>query len=471
MISIKKGGGKRTGRQGVGNERNKRQKLQVSKILSFQKASGPSGKEEETPFAALLDSARVHQDHTYYFSKKNGPPQPTDVYKTPQNYLFLFGDLSTFSPKVQELMTNALQPNTVRQYATMVRRFVTWKQTVWSPKPAHESMLYEYLAPFATEKFSFSYFKSIYCAIRFYMKRAMPLVEVTPHHCDDFISGAQKKCKKFLKQMHTWDPQIYLDFLTQRPIPNKAAAASREAAAILALAKGLRSADLMNITTVGIKFNKGVSVFLPYIDRTKCLGPHGEQLPGITVAAYRLNPRICPVELVDRYLKLSRAEYKRRKPGPDGWPRPAPLFVSSTAPKVIEPSTLRNWLCEEIAEAGIVGPEGKRYSAHSFRAATTSADYFKHFSFDRIKECVGWRHESTFARHYRRKIYNPIRSLLDHKALEEIDPAEDLAKAPLQEEEAKADGFCFSCYQNRCMTPIACANAMKRIEESGVYVV
>ena len=431
--------------------------------------TGPQGEGQEEPFAALLDEARRHQDHNYFFTGAGRSINPTDMTpKNPRAHLFLFGDLSMFSDKVQELMTNALQPSTARQYATMVRRFVGWKQTVWDPKRVHESMLFDYLAPFATNKFSFSYFKSIYCALRFYIKRAYPDLEFTPHHCDDFINGAQKRCKRFLKMMHTWDPQVYLDFLTERPLPRKAAAASREAVAIIALARGLRSADLMNITTDGMKVKLGESIYLPFMDRSKSLGPHGEQLPGILIPAYTENPRICPVALVNRYLELSKAEYKRRKP--NGWIRPAPLFVSSTAPKVIEPSTLRNWLCEEIADAGIVGPEGKKYTAHSFRSAATSAEFFRSFSFDRIKECVGWARESTFARHYRRKIYNPLRSLLDHKAMQELDPAEDLAKAPLQEEEAKADGFCFNCYQNRCMTPNACAREIKRVEESGLYV-
>lgn len=369
-------------------------------------------------------------------------------------------------------MTNALQPSTVRQYSTVVRRFIGWKQTVWDPKDMHESALYEYLAPFASAQFSFSYLKSMYCAVRFYLKRVYPSVHFTPHHCDDFLNGAQKRCKKFLKKMHTWDPQQYLDFLVDRPLPKKAAAASREAVALIALARGPRSADLMNITTKGMKLESGEPMFLPYMDRSKTLGPHGEQIAGLEIPPYKGCSRICPVEAVKRYYDLSKAEYKKKKgSGPNGWPRPAPLFVSSTAPKVIEPSTLRNWLCEELAEAGIKGPEGKLYTAHSFRASAASADYFRHYSFDRIKECVGWRTEATFARHYKRKLYQPLQSLLYHKAVDPLDPEDDLAKAPLQEEEAKEDGFCFNCYQNRCLTPIACERAMKRVEESGVYVV
>ena len=356
-------------------------------------------------------------------------------------------------------MQNALQPNTTRTYSSIIRRFLGWAQTRWDPRPWEESMVYDYLSTYCDARFTFGYVRAQYCALRFYFKRAHPSVTFTPYYCDDFLNGAQKKCKRFLKTLYTWDPQEYVDFVNRRTQPKTAAQASRETAAILMLAKGIRSADLLNMYQP--KIDRHVvedELTLRFINRQKTVGAHGQQLEGIKIPAYPDYPRVCPVLSVRNYLLKSKAEYHKK-----GWKRPDVLFVSATTEKPIEPSTLRNWLCEELAEAGIVGPEGKKYTAHSFRAASTSADYFKNFSFDRIQACAGWKSTSTFAKYYQRRIISGPECLLPFPSVP-FQPDKDLDEAPVVEEDAKQDGFCYNCLSFRCMTPNMSAAKLKELE-------
>lgn len=330
-------------------------------------------------------------------------------------------------------------------------------------------MLLEYLQKFVNKSFTFSYVMLQYSAIRYYLVRTNTQVDFDSLHLKDFLKGAQNLCKPFLKKFTVWDPQEYVDFLQNRPLPKSAAQAAREAAALLAIAKSLRSIDLHNMDLPAEEPRDGIPetvMFIPYRDRQKTRGPHGEQEPGVEIQAYPLYPRVCVVQAVRRYIRLSRDNWTKRK----FKNRNNVLFVSSTHENQIALPSIRNWLVEELADAGIVGPEGKKYTAHSYRAAGASAAYFKGYDFDRIKECVGWRHTSTFARFYNRKIKRSSDNLVPFPTAQTWDPHEDLHKAPLVEEEAKEDAFCFYCLSFTCLTPLACKEKLEHLEKRQIQL-
>ena len=351
-------------------------------------------------------------------------------------------------------MRAALRPTSVRQYAATNKRFFKWKADQWDPKPLSEVTVYEYLTIFANIRFTFSYVRNIYSGLRFYFFRNFPEVKFNDKACDDFLRGASNVCKRSLRKHYTWNPQQYVDFIVSKPWPTRLAKLAAETATILALTAVKRGADMMNL---GADVSVAVgSIQIPYLDRNKTR-VDGKDEECLEFAQYPGSDRVCAMTMVQLYVEMSKLHYQRK-----GWERPAALFVSSTAPKPVEIATLRGWLVREIREAGIRDPEGNVVSAHQLRhAAASHAFYFRGYSFDRIAILAGWACESTFTKHYKRKIQQPLDNLLPHHAIP-YDPERDLELSTLEDEEIETDKiFCFSCFSFRCFTPLECAETLR----------
>jgi hypothetical protein len=370
----------------------------------------------------------------------------------------VFGDLSRFTTSVQAIMRASLRPNTVRQYQTYNLRFLEWKIQARNDDPLSAAMLFEYLSFFACSRFTFGYVRSMYSSLRYFMSRQYPQIKFEPADCDMFLKGAANSCKRKMRKNYTWDPQQYVEYLLRKKLPLRVAEAAQEAATVLALASALRGADLLNLGSE-VTFSED-SMEIPFLDRAKTR-VHGEDVPSEVVARYTDSQRVCPVYLVNRYLTLSNYQY-----GTKGWVRPKTLFVSSTAPQTVKIITLRGWLRNEIAAAGIRDPDGNLYGAHSTRVASTSDAYFRGYTFDRINALVGWATNSTFMKIYNRPVLRRPENLLPPiTSLSVSEISNDLLLASLEEEEISGDKlFCFSCFLCRCFTPLVCAEKLRILD-------
>lgn len=77
------------------------------------------------------------------------------------------------------------------------------------------------------------------------------------------------------------------------------------------------------------------------------------------------------------------------------------LFISYVPPhKAVSRDTLSRWLKEVLKASGI---DLRVYSAHSTRAAATSAACNRDIPVEEILKTAGWSSEKTFAKFYKRR--------------------------------------------------------------------
>jgi integrase len=195
------------------------------------------------------------------------------------------------------------------------------------------------------------------------------------------VLGAQRLAPVNEKVPFVWDPEIPLQFIAARAFPTLFRQAGKEALLLLLLATGIRVSDANRLSKKMVK--TGEVWAIPYLEQRKT-GPSPPQL----VHAYSL-ARLCPVRALQRYLTLANPI---RKPGQQF------MFISSRGTRA-DVDTLRQWVVEILAAAGISAPAG------SCRSASTSAAIERQMDIDHVLKSAGWARESTFRRYYQRVIH------------------------------------------------------------------
>jgi MarR-like DNA-binding transcriptional regulator SgrR of sgrS sRNA len=118
----------------------------------------------------------------------------------------------------------------------------------------------------------------------------------------------------------------------------------------------------------------------------------GKHLSRIELLAYSPEKALCIVEYLKLYLE--RTESLRENN--------TQLLISYQKPYgPVTTDTIARWIKQVLAEAGI---DTSIFTAHSTRAASTSAAKTKQIPIDTILTAAGWSNESTFARFYNKPI-------------------------------------------------------------------
>ena len=119
-------------------------------------------------------------------------------------------------------------------------------------------------------------------------------------------------------------------------------------------------------------------------------------------------------------MKMSDSKYvftvdvllKQSRKGKHLAPKENKLLLSYQAPhKPVSKNTLARWLRQVLNRAGV---DTAQFSAHSTRAASTSAVLSSGVPVDVVLRAAGWSSESTFTRFYRKEpAVNMGQALLD----------------------------------------------------------
>jgi site-specific recombinase XerD len=198
------------------------------------------------------------------------------------------------------------------------------------------------------------------------------------------VLGAQRLAPVNERVPFIWDPEIPLNFIANRPFPHLFRPAGKEALLLLLLSTGIRVSDAHRLSKKMVK--TGAVWSIPYLEARKT----GESPPQ-SLHAYH-NARLCPVRALQRYLVLANPIRKPRQPF---------MFISSRGVRA-DVDTLRQWVTEILAAAGISAPAG------SCRSASTSAAANRNMDIDHILKAAGWARESTFRRFYHRAIHPSV---------------------------------------------------------------
>ena len=193
------------------------------------------------------------------------------------------------------------------------------------------------------------------------------------------------------KYQSIWDISVILNVLECWPIQNISLKhLSLKLTMLLALATSQRVQTLhaLTISNMTLRVNECVFVVDSVLKATK----PGKHLTNIQIHAFADNKNLCPVEHLKQYLdKISVIRGLHTQ-----------LLLSYQKPhRPVSTDTIARCIKVVLTEAGI---NTSVFSAHSTRAASTSAAYNKGIRIDKILAAADWSTESTFSRFYRKPI-------------------------------------------------------------------
>jgi site-specific recombinase XerD len=317
----------------------------------------------------------------------------------------LFGpNVALVSPEAQAVIRKALAESTTKSYLSLLQQFQEFCQSQnVSLLEATDVHFVNYAQKFASPQYSFSMIRVLFSAAKYLYESHHPGKSLITPLIQKFLKGAARICKVPKRSLFVWDPQLVLDAIEKRDRPTKINRLASEAAVLLALASAIRSSDLNRLSHKVEVFDvKRREVFVPFIECQKA-----QNRPGIIISQYE-NARSCPVVAIMKYIEATKSirvdEF---------------LFLSSHSGTRCKPPTVKRWLLEELALAGVAGA-----TPGSTRSAAASSAFASNMSFDAIAGLAGWRREHTFQKHYRRKILPRATSLLP-KPIEPIEPDSD----------------------------------------------
>lgn len=192
----------------------------------------------------------------------------------------------------------------------------------------------------------------------------------------------------------TWDPSQVLSYL-ESWFPHHALnlkELSYKLVMLLALLSGQRCQTIhsLQINNMILTKNK-CTFFVSSLLKHSRKGSHQKPLEFI---AFEDNAKLCIIDVLQEYLR-------RTKPVRDSQ-KVNKLLLSFQKPfKPISKDTLARWIKTVLAMAGI---DTEVFTAHSTRAASTSAASHAGVPISTILEAAGWSQECTFARFYKKHI-------------------------------------------------------------------
>lgn len=205
-----------------------------------------------------------------------------------------------------------------------------------------------------------------------------------------FMKGVYEQRPTLPRYTSTWDVNIVLEFL--RCLPNKEDLTLKElthkVAMLMALLTGQRAQTLHALDTSSMDITENKIIFF-IREKLKHSKPGKHQQP-IEFLAFDKDPALCIVLHLKEYLRRTSL-HRNNQPQ---------LLLSYVKPfKPISKDTLSRWLKETLAQAGI---DVKKFSAHSTRAASTSAAEAKGVPIQCIMNSAGWSNCNTFAKFYKK---------------------------------------------------------------------
>ena len=211
----------------------------------------------------------------------------------------------------------------------------------------------------------------------------------------DFTKILSSRAFKPLKEKtceYVWDPQMIVDYWSNRPHNNDLSLMElmQKVTTLLLLCSGrrpgeIRSLSLNSMVKTPLKFMFTLPV------HTKTSRAHVPEDREFPVRRFRSNPRVCPYETLENYINRTQNDRQTDK-----------LLVTANGKFTpVSGMTVSRWTRIVMENAGINTDLFKPYST---RSATASKLAAKTGSLDRVLELGKWRSTSAFFQHYLRRV-------------------------------------------------------------------
>ena len=205
------------------------------------------------------------------------------------------------------------------------------------------------------------------------------------------LKGAFNLCPPLPKYSGTWDVGQVTSFVRTNwgensKLPLKQL--THKLAILLALVLAQRSSDLARLSVLGRHLTQEGMVLAQ-------MGVAKESRPGsknslnpVTVARFKQNHQLCPVECLEAYLSASL----RFRDSPER----QQLFLSFQTPhKPVKPCMIARWIKQVLEASGV---DKEVFSAHTTRGAAATAAMQAGITLQQVLDRVGWSSQDTFCR-------------------------------------------------------------------------
>lgn len=209
-----------------------------------------------------------------------------------------------------------------------------------------------------------------------------------------FMKGVFEARPQYPKssKLSTWDPRQVLNFLDTW-VPNSALTLkelSYKLVMLLALLTGQRCQTIHTLSVDNLTFTDKKCVFI--LDSLLKHSRKGKHQRPIELLCFTPNENICVLEVLKEY--ITRTSHLREIN------KTTKLLLSFHRPhKPISKDTVSRWIKAVLTLSGI---DSAFFTAHSTRAASTSAAVKLGVPMSSILSAAGWSREDTFAQFYKK---------------------------------------------------------------------
>lgn len=191
----------------------------------------------------------------------------------------------------------------------------------------------------------------------------------------------------------TWDPKQVLSVL-ETWVPNNSLTLKEltyKLVMLLALLTGQRCQTIHKLQIDSMKMADEKCTFM--IDSLLKHSRAGNHLKPIELTHFPPNKSVCVIEVLKEYLSRTREHRVQNKT--------SQLLLSFHSPfKPVSKDTIARWIKAVLELSGI---DTSVYTAHSTRAASTSAASRTGLPICDIMKAAGWSREDTFAKYYKKQ--------------------------------------------------------------------
>ena len=302
-------------------------------------------------------------------------------------YGTLAGENIELSHMAKELISNSIRAGTKKKYSSIEEKWVLYCHTRDIPEKATTTTYANFLAEEFSRNLKYTYIRSYHSALKSYTK------DVDWDVLDKLMKGMYNRRPPTPRYTAIWDVNVLLNFIREIDTGSSFMNSSKKLSVLLMLLSGNRVNMLTNfkITQENMTLTDTECSFR--FDNVLKHSRSGKSEPPMTFLAYPNDRELCPVQTIISFLQ------KRAELCPEPY-----LFITTTKPyRRASSQTIARWIKRTMLEAGL---NTNVYSAHSCRAASSSAAYLAGVGISTILKSASWSNVTTFKKFYLKELTN-----------------------------------------------------------------
>ena len=304
-----------------------------------------------------------------------------------------------FSEEVSKILQASWRQKTTCQYESAWKAWSSWcDQRQVDPFSTSLNVILEFLAELLHKGYKYRTTGVYRSTISNFHQHIDGIVIGKHPLMSKFMKGVYSMCPPEAKYFVTWDVNQVLSFL-KTWAPAEKLTLKQLMLKLVTLAALTSAARSSSVHKMDLHFRqfKSNGVLFKIPELTKCSGPK-RPLKELFLASFPPDRRLCFVKYLKRYEKVTKrfrnnSNYNSNR-----------LFLSYIKPQgPVSSSTIARWVKSVLTLSGI---NTEFFSAHSTRAAASSAAATAGVALKDIMNAADWTNESTFKKFYHKPVFS-----------------------------------------------------------------